>query len=152
VQELRPLPKDRKPVPEEVVRTAVILRNDGAVLLARRPEDGLLGGLWELPGDDGGWHPAVAALLDAGEADGGLETVVHTFSHKRVRYRPEVVRVGEEAAARALGDAGEPGSPAPQLAPPAVTPPDGFAWVRPAELDAYALPVAQRKIAAAIPF
>ncbi len=159
VQELRPLPKDRKPVPEEVVRTAVILRDDGVVLLARRPEDGLLGGLWELPGDDGGWHPAVAALLDAGEADGTLEEVVHTFSHKRVRYRPEVVRVEATAAERALRVAGFAGAArvtgeddatgearvtgeedAPRLA-----------WARTDGLEAYALPVAQQKIAAAIP-
>ena len=120
-------------MPEDEVRTAVVVRDDGAILLARRPETGLLGGLWELPGDDGGWHPSVAALLEAGEAAGTLDTVAHTFSHKRVRYRPEVVQVDGAVAERLV-----PGSAA------------GLAWAAPDQLDAFALPVAQQKIMAAI--
>ncbi|MFO7893753.1 MAG: A/G-specific adenine glycosylase [Longimicrobiales bacterium] len=130
VQELRPLPKEGKPVPEEVVRTAVIVRADGAVLLARRPEDGLLGGLWELPGDDGGWPAEVATLMDAGEPGGELDPVIHTFSHKRIRYRPFVVWVSGS-----VKGAADPGV--------------GAAWVGLDRLDGYALPVAQQKIAAA---
>lgn len=138
VQELRPLPKERKAVPEEVVETAVIVRSDGAVLLTRRSEDGLLGGLWEFPGDDGGRSALVAALLDAGEADGRLAEVTHTFSHKRVRYRPVVVRIAEDVAGAANAPAG--GEPAG----------DDVAWVPLGGLDSYALPVAQQKIARAV--
>ncbi len=138
VQELRPLPRERKAVPEEVVETAVIIRDDGAVLLVRRPEDGLLGGLWEFPGDDGGRSPFVAALLETGEADGRLDEVVHTFSHKRVRYRPSVVRVRESG--ETAGDMGAAGGASG----------GDVAWARPEQLDAYALPVAQQKIAAAL--
>lgn len=130
VQELRPLPKGRPPVPEETVRTAVIVRDDGALLLIRRPEDGLLGGLWELPGDDGGWPAAVAALVEAGEPGEALDPVTHTFSHKRIHYRPFMVRVSGS-----VEGAADPGH--------------GAAWAGLDRLDGYALPVAQRKMAEA---
>lgn len=60
VQAGRPVLKPRPAVPHYVV-TAGILRRNGRVLLAQRPPDGLLGGLWEFPGgkqDDGEDLPA----------------------------------------------------------------------------------------------
>ena len=47
-QELRPVKSPKKAVPHHVHAAGVILR-DGRVLLARRPSDGLLGGMWEFP-------------------------------------------------------------------------------------------------------
>lgn len=49
VQEERPVKKPRKTIPHLTV-TAGVIRQDGQVLLARRPRNGLLGGLWEFPG------------------------------------------------------------------------------------------------------
>jgi A/G-specific adenine glycosylase len=49
LQEERPVKLPRKKVPHLTVTAAVILK-DGQVLLAQRPKDGLLGGLWEFPG------------------------------------------------------------------------------------------------------
>lgn len=49
VQAARPVLEARPPVPHYLVTAAVIVR-DGQVLIARRPENGLLGGLWEFPG------------------------------------------------------------------------------------------------------
>ncbi len=49
VQEQRPLPQARKNVPHYIV-TAAVIQEDGKVLIARRPQKGLLGGLWEFPG------------------------------------------------------------------------------------------------------
>lgn len=49
VQEHRPVVIPREPIPSFLVVAAVI-ENNGAVLIARRPENGLLGGLWEFPG------------------------------------------------------------------------------------------------------
>jgi A/G-specific adenine glycosylase len=49
VQEERPVRVKRKSIPHYAVAAAVIHR-DGQVLIARRPEGGLLGGLWEFPG------------------------------------------------------------------------------------------------------
>jgi A/G-specific adenine glycosylase len=49
VQEQRPVKKPRKETPHYIVTAAVIRRGE-TVLLARRPAQGLLGGLWEYPG------------------------------------------------------------------------------------------------------
>lgn len=49
VQEQLPLRSVRPEQPHHVV-TAAVIRRDGRVLLTQRPEDGLLGGLWEFPG------------------------------------------------------------------------------------------------------
>jgi len=45
----RPVRAGRVQVPHRIVAAAVLRRN-GRVLIARRPEGGLLGGLWEFPG------------------------------------------------------------------------------------------------------
>jgi A/G-specific adenine glycosylase len=49
VQEERPVKAVKSETPHHIVTAAVIHQN-GHVLIARRPEDGLLGGLWEFPG------------------------------------------------------------------------------------------------------
>lgn len=49
VEEERPVLKAHVAVPHITV-TAGILEKDGAVLIARRPSKGLLGGMWEFPG------------------------------------------------------------------------------------------------------
>jgi A/G-specific adenine glycosylase len=135
VQEERPLPKKRRPIPEEEVRTVILVRDDGAVLLGRRPEDGLLGGLWEFPGEP--LPDEVAALLERPDQErpsDPLEPVTHTFSHKRVTYRPEILRVpaGDE---RSAADG------------PIRAADRRLVWTPLDRLDDFALPVAQQKIA-----
>jgi A/G-specific adenine glycosylase len=49
VQEQRPVLKPKAEVPHYIVTAAVIRRGE-KILLAQRPADGLLGGLWEFPG------------------------------------------------------------------------------------------------------
>lgn len=49
VQELRPVLEAKQAVPHYTV-TAAVIQRDGMVLIARRPSNGLLGGLWEFPG------------------------------------------------------------------------------------------------------
>ena len=49
VQELRPVLPEKKPLPHHIV-TAAIVYKDERYLLAQRPQNGLLGGLWEFPG------------------------------------------------------------------------------------------------------
>ncbi|MCJ7693790.1 MAG: A/G-specific adenine glycosylase [Anaerolineaceae bacterium] len=48
-QQERPIKKIRQKIPHYTVTAAVIVRN-GMLLIAKRPVDGLLGGLWEFPG------------------------------------------------------------------------------------------------------
>ncbi|NEY90169.1 A/G-specific adenine glycosylase [Tabrizicola oligotrophica] len=78
----RKLAKPVKPVRQGVVW--VLQRPDGAVLVERRPERGLLGGMLGFPGDawDGGGGPAPVSAnwTDAGE-------VRHTFTHFHLQLR-----------------------------------------------------------------
>ncbi len=132
VQELRPRPASRKAVPVEAVRTLVLVRPDGSLLLVRRPLDGLLGGLWEFPAVAGLDHvPGAAVAVTAADTPGrasALAAVMHAFSHKRVTYEP--VLIGLTAAESAGVEASET-----------------VRWAAPDALSDYALPVAQQKIA-----
>jgi A/G-specific adenine glycosylase len=49
VQTERPVKLAKKPIPHHIVSSAIIHRTE-QVLIAQRPQDGLLGGLWEFPG------------------------------------------------------------------------------------------------------
>jgi A/G-specific adenine glycosylase len=49
IQNELPLKKRRPAIPHHTVTAAVIQKN-GCILIAQRPPDGLLGGLWEFPG------------------------------------------------------------------------------------------------------
>jgi A/G-specific adenine glycosylase len=48
-QNLRPVKSPKKAVLHHIHAAGVVLRDDGSVLLARRPSEGLLGGMWEFP-------------------------------------------------------------------------------------------------------
>jgi A/G-specific adenine glycosylase len=49
IQEQRPVLKPKAEVPHYTV-TAAVIQRQGKILLAQRPREGLLGGLWEFPG------------------------------------------------------------------------------------------------------
>lgn len=49
LQEQRPVMGSRQATPHYTV-TAAVLQQEGKVLISRRPENGLLGGMWEFPG------------------------------------------------------------------------------------------------------
>jgi A/G-specific adenine glycosylase len=144
-QAIRPAPKKSAAVPEFDVGTAVV-RDGGRLLLVRRPEKGLLAGMWEFPGAivrpsetargaarraarTAGAKPARAARL--------LAAVPHAFSHRRETYHAwlfETDRSGDTATGNGNG-AKRIGGRA------------GVRWVREADLDGLALPAAQRRIA-----
>lgn len=138
VQEERPAPKRRRPVPEVVIPTAVVARADGALLLVRRPETGLLAGLWEFPAEDGSeW---LAAIMASAPMVGPLPPVRHAFSHLIATYRPTLHVQRADVVDPAGPDTGVPdaevnGRPS--------------AWVTADHLSGFALPVAQQKIATA---
>ncbi|MBN2048511.1 MAG: A/G-specific adenine glycosylase [Anaerolineaceae bacterium] len=93
LQEERPVLEKKKALPHKLVAAAIITREDGKILLARRPEYGLLGGLWEFPGgktEDGETLPEalrreIIEELGA-EIKVGVEFGVyqHTFTHFRI--------------------------------------------------------------------
>ncbi|MGI9183184.1 MAG: A/G-specific adenine glycosylase [Longimicrobiaceae bacterium] len=135
-QEQRPARKPQRALPHEDTVVAVVER-EGRLLLVRRPLDARLGGMWEFPGTVRRRGEGVAAAAERGVREGlclevragePVGVVEHGFTHVRVTYRAvrcEVVG-GEE---RAVGW-------------------EGWGWVTPEELGDYALPAAQKKIAA----
>ncbi|NMB91008.1 MAG: A/G-specific adenine glycosylase [Chloroflexi bacterium] len=92
VQEERPVLAARPEVPHIQVAAAIIQR-DGRLLIARRPSNGLLGGLWEYPGgkrEDGEDFPAclrreileeLGAEVEVGELFGVYK---HAYTHFKV--------------------------------------------------------------------
>lgn len=45
-----PMTETRTPLPHKMIGVAVIWNNQGEILIDKRPQSGLLGGLWEFPG------------------------------------------------------------------------------------------------------
>ncbi|MBI3159656.1 MAG: A/G-specific adenine glycosylase [Chloroflexi bacterium] len=92
IQSERPVKKSKAGVPHHTVAAAVI-RRGGKVLLAQRPEGGLLGGLWEFPGgkqEDGESLPEALSreineeLGVAIKVGAELGLYRHAYSHFRV--------------------------------------------------------------------
>jgi A/G-specific adenine glycosylase len=89
-QELRPVLKPKKSVPHYTHAAAVILQR-GRVLLAQRPPDGLLGGMWEFPNARVEENPAkeltkalnVAYRLRVKKKD-ALGVIQHAYTHFKV--------------------------------------------------------------------
>jgi A/G-specific adenine glycosylase len=138
-QEERPARRRAGPLPHEDTAVAVVEDADGRVLLIRRPERARLGGLWAFPAvvrhpGESAQDGAVRAAREVAGVDAvagePVCVVAHTFTHVRATYH--AVRC----------------TPAPGAAPPTAMACDAWAWVAWPEVAAYALPTAQRKIAA----
>ena len=92
-QQERPVRPPRRKIPHYDVCAGVIWREDGRILIAQRPLDGLLGGLWEFPGGKVQPGESLAEALrreideELGieiEAGRTLATIKHTFTHFRI--------------------------------------------------------------------
>jgi A/G-specific adenine glycosylase len=139
VQEQRPVKTPKAKTPHYDVTAGVIRREDGKMLIAQRPVDKMLGGLWEFPGgkrDEGESLPE--CLQREIDEELGIEIVVgqqiatvrHGYTHFSITlYAFECRHIGGEAQAIGCAD---------------------FAWVSEDQLDAYAFPVTDRKIIAAL--
>ncbi|MFQ5746824.1 MAG: A/G-specific adenine glycosylase [Gemmatimonadota bacterium] len=130
----RPARPRRRELPHREVAVAVVSR-DRRILIARRPEDGLLGGLWEFPGGklEPEETPEEAAAREVREEVGldvrigsPIGRVEHAFSHFRITlhafWASCVDGSAEPAGAR------------------------DCRWVLTSELDDYAFPAANRSI------
>lgn len=136
----RPPRKQRKPVPHHHIAVAIIWRN-GRLFIQRRPDDGLLGGLWEFPGGkvEPGESPEQAAVREVAEETGmrirlqeSLGKVDHAYSHFRITLHAFHAQIDV------------PGKASPVDAAESVN--RERRWVLPKELDAYAFPTANRKL------
>lgn len=137
-QEERPLPRRAKPLPHHHEAVAVVERDD-RLLLTRRPQDALLGGLWDFPAvRRAPRETLVAAAARAAREIAGLEVrpldarppIQHTFTHMKVTYHP--VRCDW------IDGEGDPLGC------------ERVAWAEPTELERFAMPVAFRRIVAGL--
>ena len=133
--EAYPVSAKKPPVPHHDVAVGLVFNDRGEVLIQRRKEDGLLGGLWEFPGGkrEGGETMEAACARELRE-ELGIEVDVeapfgrvdHAYSHFKVTlhaFRCRLLR----------------GTPIPQEGQP-------LRWVAPDALDGYAFPRANRRL------
>lgn len=138
-QNARPVKKRRGATPHYDVAAGMIWNDQGQLLIAQRPLDGLLGGLWEFPG---GKQEAGETLPDCLQRElreelaievevRELFTVVqHAFTHFKITLHAFSCRyVGGEPQAIGVRD---------------------WAWVTPAELSRYSFGKADREVIRAL--
>lgn len=136
-QHQRPVKRKKAPIPHYDVTAGIIWNDSGQLLIAQRPADGLLGGLWEFPGgkQEAGetleqclqreLREELAIAVEVGE----LFTVVnHAFTHFKITLHAFTCRhIGGEPQAIDAQD---------------------WRWVSPEQLDDYAFGKADRAIIA----
>ena len=133
-----PVRPPRREIPAARIAVGVVSRK-GRVLITRRPESGLLGGLWEFPGGKvaEGESPASACAREIRE-EVSLEVEVgeriarvqHAYSHLRVEIEVFACRYR-------AGDVVLDG-------------PVDYRWIRPEQTDEYAFPRANHKFMAEV--
>lgn len=139
-QTARPVPRSRGPIPQREAAAAFI-ESQGGVLLARRVPEGLLGGLWELPGGELSAPESHAQALTRHLAEGlgvvaevgpQLASVRHAYTHFRVIVRVYRCQIS--------------GVPRP------AQPWDACHWLTPEERGAYGLTGVSAKALARLPW
>lgn len=135
VQEQRPVTRGRRPIPQVTV-AAGVLHRDGLVLIARRPEGGLLGGLWEFPGGKQEGEESLSECLQRElfeelgvkiEVGEKLGVFKHAYTHFRVTLHAFACRILE-------------GEPCPLQ-------PSELRWVRLSQLGEYPMGKIDRQLA-----
>ncbi len=94
IQQELPAKEKKKPKPTRFGIVYLGRRADGAWLLERRPEKGLLGGMLGWPGSDWNDAPADAPPADANWQDTGAE-VRHTFTHFHLRLSVRIAHLSD---------------------------------------------------------
>lgn len=110
-EERFPVRRQRRPLPHYEVTAGVVWNGDGRFLIAQRPLDGMLGGLWEFPGGtrekgetlQDCLRRELVEELDIEVAIGDLLTVVqHAYTHFRITMHAFHCQLGASQP-RALG-------------------------------------------------
>ena len=137
----RPVKRKKAPTPHYDVAAGMVWNDAGQVLIAQRPLDGLLGGLWEFPGgkqEDGETLEAclkrelseeLAIEVEVGEV---FTVVKHAFTHFKITLH---------AFTCTYVDTGTP---------PQTLGVRDYAWVMPDALDRYSFGKADRQVIAAM--
>jgi len=130
-----PVTPESTPVPHHDIAVGLVFDNDGRLLIQRRPDDGLLGGLWEFPGgkqEDGETmdETCVRELREELGIDVAVEqpfyTLNHAYSHFKITLHAFRCRI-------------ERGTPHSAEGQP-------IRWVTVDELADYAFPRANRRL------
>jgi len=138
MQQELPVKRVRKVTPHYDV-TAAVLRRNGRILIAQRPLDGMLGGLWEFPGGKRENGESLSECLSREmreelgidvEVGRQITIVKHAYTHFRITLHAFECRL-VSGKPQPLGVA-------------------AFKWVRFSELDRYAFATTDRKIIVAI--
>ena len=133
-QDELPMKSPKAPRPHKNIAVAIVLKDD-LVLIDRRPNSGMLAGMWEFPGGkiEAGETPEACAIREVKEEVGldveaiaALGTVQHAYTHfsvtlhtfvcKHVTGEPQALEVAE------------------------------VRWITPDRFDEFAFPVANQKI------
>lgn len=134
-----PVAETRTPVPHKQIGVAVIWNEQGQILIDRRRQEGLLGGLWEFPGGKVEPNETIEACIQREileelgieiEVGEHLITIDHAYSHFHVTLNVHHCRHLN-------------GEPQPIEC-------DEVRWVNPNELDQYPFPKANVTIIAAL--
>jgi len=130
-----PVTPETKPTPHYDIAVGLVFDSDGRLLIQRRPDEGLLGGLWEFPGgkqEAGEDLPATCRRELREEL--GIEvdvqdhfyTLSHAYSHFKITMHAFRCRILE-------------GTPSSELGQP-------LQWISVDALDDYAFPRANRRL------
>ena len=133
--EAYPVSKKKAPVPHYDVAVGLVFDDAGRLLIQRRPDDGLLGGLWEFPGgkqEEG--EPLEETCCRELREELGIEVEVerlfyrldHAYSHFKITLHAFTCRLTE-------------GTPASKEGQP-------LRWAGVDELETYAFPRANRRL------
>ncbi len=130
-----PVTPDKKPIPHYDIAVGLVFDDEGRLLIQRRPDEGMLGGLWEFPG---GKHEDGEELVDTCrrelheelgitvDVEDHFYTLSHAYSHFKITMHAFRCRVAS-------------GTPSPELDQP-------LRWVAVDALDDYAFPRANRRL------
>jgi len=142
-----PVPRPRRARPRRAQAVLVVVNGDGEVLLERRAEQGVWGGLFsfpELPDGDDAHLWCERRLGCRPDAVRQCETIAHAFTHFDLELAPLRLELAQPGPSRARpGAAAAPGSdrdPAPSLAPAAVMDRPDWLWYNPATRGKVGIP------------
>jgi A/G-specific adenine glycosylase len=110
MQALLPTPRPKKSRPQKKAHALIAIRNDGAVLLEKRPPTGIWGGLWTLPQFEN--KDELYAWVEHKLSRRGAEQTVkrslgpyrHAFTHFDLELQPHVMEDRFELASVADAD------------------------------------------------
>ena len=85
-----PTPKPRKAIPEKNT-TMLVMMNGGEVMLEKRPQNGIWGGLWSFP-----------EVENAHETAQLLPKLTHTFTHFKLHIQPQLLHASKSNAPRTI--------------------------------------------------